>query len=812
MNVGSKLSIIRFVLFSLILSVCSSYAFASNRARFDDSLMQLKDNVHHIFSAEDAHDLSGDPRFQAFLNYYNRYSLLKDPLPGTTYGTYFEKDNSSALICNAFLRWTALKGGELAVAQMTSKELEDALIHISYLTHAFYPQVQDRHGFSPDMDAAKVARLSCLRNDILLEIESRNSLFTRGVVAAGANDPKPAVWVLGGQYDRVAFVSWDPCGKYLMCLAYKGAQQKVLIYSFDASTLSLSLCAEMVVAIEGFPEFNPTHLLWGPQGGVIILGGNSPDRRHSITCSYVFSSAKNTLSRLGTVQEISAYEVDSRQAFWSSDMSSLCIVKAGQCDIFRWDKASMSFSLDKVVYPGLRYVTAASWSSNMCYFLTSHVEAPFLRFSRVGDALGAYSYAQFTDKLTDPQWNPKSLFFVARSQVEADVIVLYEYNPSVDRVVFRQRIHAGAAINSLKWSADGSYLFVTGDSSLLYASGLRAYAFDGSSLRLCSSFDDSVLGTTQVSECAYLPSQHVLVLAGKANEFASGVVVPLQATKSKKDVSSPAPSSRKRSASVVPDLVVSVAHKAVEASVVYQYLDEVPSERTVGFGSVIMLSSIQDVSRGLVACDAPEIRCAHNGKAFPCGRIIKKEDSSGMSLSSWWIVEGASWLERLDKPVKPFAQITLNNLATGEKLCCSAEHAPLNGTLQAKEFVSLSKGDVYLSLQQADGSCDPWLTGGMVRLKGGTGCIALAQPSENQHPILQTMGIAPLCVTPAQHEMGPESEWVVSRNIPLSTIFSQALKGSECCDFLLKRIDALWGKDLKAVVTRSLEAGLARGI
>jgi hypothetical protein len=813
MKVSSKQSIVRLVLFGIIFAAFSSYVSADNRTRFDDSLAQLKSNAHHIFSAQDAHDLSGDPRFQAFLNHYNRYTLVKDPLPGTTYGTFFEKDTSSALICNAFLRWTALNGGDLAVAEMTNKELEDALLNISYLTHAFYPQVHDRNGLSPDMDAAKVTRLNCLRSEILLEIESRNSLFTRGVVAAGSSDPKPALWVLGDQYDRLAFVSWDASGRYLMCMGYKGEQTTVLIYAFDAATLGLSLCASMAVSIEGFPEFNPTHLLWGGSSGLIILGGNSPDRRHSITCSFMFNSAKNTIYRLGTVQQIAGYEAASRQAFWSSDMSSLCIVKAGQCDIFRWDKASMTFSLDKVIYPGLRYVMAASWSCNMSYFLTSHLEAPHLRLSRVGDALGAYSYAQFTDRLIDPQWNPKSLYFVARSQIEADVIVLYQYNPSMDRVVFKQRIHAGAAINSLAWSPDGSYLFVMGDASLLYGSGLRAYAFDGNALQLCSSLDDSTLGITQVSECAYLPAHRALVIAGKAHDFASGVVVPLKQSTLKKSAQPEAPVVPKKVSVVVSEFAVSDAQKPVDPSRVYQYLDEVPSERTVGFGSVIMLASVQDVSRGLVACDAPEIRCVHNGKPFPCARTTRKEDVNGMSLSSWWIVEGASWLDRLDKPVKPFAQITLKNLATGEKLCCTDEHAPINGTMCAKKFVSLSKKeDVYLSLRQADNSCSPWLTGSKVSLTDSSGRIAMGETAENHHPILQSMGIAPLVVAPLQHDASQAAEWVVSRNIPLSTIFSQALKGSECCDFLLKRIDALWGKDLKAVVTKSLEAGLSRGV
>lgn len=809
MKIDSRQSQASQAFFGCLVLLISSCVGAASSTLFDHCLTELSDNPHHIFSSDDVRGLQGDPRFQSFVSRYDRYTPIRDPLSQNLSQPSYAKDSSSALIGNAFLRWTALNGGELTLPEMGNSELEQALYHINYLEYTFYPQVMTRTAFSPDGDTAKMIQLSILRNDILLEIESRNSILVRGVVAGATAASKSALWVLGNQYDKISHVSWDSSGRYVMCLGYRGDAKKILMYTFDAATLTLSLCAEMTVALEGFPEFDPTHLLWGPDGGIIIVGGNSPDRRRSITFSYAFSPARNTISPLRMIQKVSGEQATARQAFWFADMSRLCVVRAGECAIFKWDKFSLSFTLERVVYPGLNHVVSASLSHDMNYFLTEHAEAPYLRITKPGLPLGVYSYAQFVDKLADPQWNPKNFHFVARSRIESDVIVLHEYNPALDQVVVCQRIHVGAGITSMKWAPDGSYLFVSGDASLSYGSGIRVYAFDGKQLDLCNSFDDVALGTTMVTEAAFLPSKNTLVLAGKAGDFASGVVCSLASSLRKKDV---------MVTSEIPlvDCTTSAAmsqpvSQPAGPHVVYQYLDEVPTEQDVVFGSVLMLANAEDTSRGLAVCDAPEVRCANNGKPFPCARTVRQGDISGEFLSSWWIVEGESWLERLDQPIKPFAQISLKNLLTGARLCFTSEHAPVNGTAADRSFVGLASEDRYLSIGHADGSCAPWRVGDAVQLRGKEGCIAVSD-TPSKHPILQKMGISRLAVPHPSQERAPSSLWVVSRNIPLSRIFSQAIRGSECCDFLLKRIDALWGEDLKAVVTGSLKAAMDKGI
>lgn len=809
MKVSSKQSIMSYGLFSCILMLFSSYVSAESRTLFDVCAQQLVENPHHLFSKEDAAGLRGDPRYQGFLSHYNRYNLQAEPLVGDAFGAFYPKDSSSALMCNAFVRWSAIKGGDLDVKSLTSQELDDALTHLTYLTQAFGPQVLTRGAWAPDSDTSKITKLTILRHSIEQEIEFRAGILVKALAVGKTAAQKPALWLLGDQYEKVSCVSWDIRGRYLLCLGHKKDQLKILVYGFDADTFSLSLLSEHVVAIDGFPVVESPHVFWGPEEGNIVFGGNSPDARKSILYSYVFHSAKNTISPVKIIQQISGYEVGIIRSFMAPDMQSLCVVRAGECLVFEWDKMTSNFVLQKTLHPGLTRALSASLSYDMDYFLTSHVEQPFIRITKNGMPFGSFATANFTDKLKDPLWNPQRLIFVARSQVEADVLVVYEYNPLFDSISLLQRMHVGVALDSMRWSLDGLYLFVCGDSSMMYGSGVRAYYFDPQEkkLQLRGSLDECALGTTAISECAFSPQTNVLVVAGRAQTFASGTFFPLIQPAIKKSPTRSMQKTRLQFKNIAPGGVVG----SLNPEAVYQYLDEVPTEKNIVFGSIVMLANLADTSKCLSACDSPEVRCAHNGKPFPCARVTKRTDLSAESLSSWWIVEGESWIERIDTPVKPFAQVSLKNLLTGQKLCFSPEHAPISETLCDTKFISLTQDDAHLSIVKPDDSHEGWIVGEPVRLKGQASCVELADVPF-KHPIIQKKGIQGLRAVSCDKEISSAVLWAPTRNYSLSTVFAQALKGSECCDFLLRRIDALWGSDIRAVVRKSLEAGRLKGI
>ena len=773
------------------------------RTFFEECLNDLSKNPHRVFSIDDAGKLKGDPRYQAFCSQYKRFNLVRDAFDGKEAIEFYEKDDASIAPCNAFVRWMALQGGSLNVKSLTGQELSQAIIHTNYLLHSFAPQHMDRSSIAPDMDLQKITNLNTCLYDIRQELAERQNVQSSFALRT-ISQPKSAMWILGDQYKNISSMTWDQSGQYLLCLAQKDGNQFVLAYEYDARELSLKKCLEMHLKIDGMPNFLATYLVWGPAEQVFVLGGQTKDGKKAAAFLYSFNSEKKIASQLQEIHKIPAYDGISHQAFWFADTSHLSIVHAGECFIFAWDPVALRFTLEDRIYPGLQHVTSASISCDQQSFLTSHSEYPYIRISKNGAPFGAYSVAHFKDKLLDAQWHPRQFYFVARSQLESDVVILYQYNPLTEKVSLMQRMHVGSSVSSMKWSEDGENLFVVAEPSLLCGAGLRVYSFSDGALAVADSIDSQVAGSLCVSDFAFSTRRRVLVVAGKPQNFFSGLIMPFLAHEKKTSLAEKDDVCRGVSLSVSVD-------GAVESSKsIYHTLHDIPNQKDIVFGSLIMLVNPRDPSSSLAACDAPELRLTHNGKAFPCVKKLRSQDLSGENLSCWWAVEGESWLERVGSLVTPQARISLRNMATGELLGVTQTHAPIHGIALDSLFVSLSSVEQFLAIRRPYDITAPWSLGEGVQLVMDESVIGIDVAQPERHPILSNMGIARLMLEPLKSQIArgldASSFWAVSRNISLKTVARQSLLGSECCEHLFRKVNKVLSKDAATAVKRSIES------
>ena len=769
---------------------------------FDECIKTLENDNHHLFSVDDAAKLKGDMRYQRFCHEYKRYVVLQESVlhdvPIKSYG----RDDASAVMCNAFVRWVALKSVGDDISACSQSQLFSAIIHTNYLLRSFVPQNLRKNGFSPDIDLNKMSELMKLQFDVQQELAHREAArpdFALKVVT----QPQSATWLFGDVYENISSVQWDASGQYLICLATKAGIQSVLIFSYRASQLQLTKEVEIAIAVDEIPDFKATYVVWGASFQTFILGGNARNRKKAAALLYTYNAAGKTAQRNSMIHQIPSSAGISHHAFWSADFSRLCVVHAGECFVFVWHAEDMRFELERRIYPGLKHVNTASLSFDLSCFLTSHSEYPYIRITKKDAPFGAFSVAHFKDRLLDAQWNPQYFYFAARSFVESGVVILFAYNPETEKVLMIQRIQVGSAIASMKWSADGAYLFVECEPSLYSGVGLRSYSFVDGVLSVADSIDESSGEVCRVKEFAYSDVQKTLVIAGVAQDNFNGSVLYFPP----KNVRSMPLKEPARTPVVPPALSIQV-RSLDEKDMVYTYLGDVPSVRTVGFGSLVMLANPLKPSMVLSSCDAPEIRLVHNGKAFACAREQRAGDFSGEYLSAWWLVEGESWIERLNAPVKPVARMRLRNLATGEYLGISRESAPVYGVSCDPHVALKDSADCYLTIKRPQDEVSPWLIGEGVHLVSDGFAVGVDTVQPTNHPILANLGISKLIVEPmssleVRGGLAP-AFWAVSRNIPLTTVLAQSEVGSECCGLLHKRLSEVVGKEELQQIERKI--------
>lgn len=756
---------------------------------FDECLKTLEVDNHHFFSADDAAKLKGDLRYQRFCEEYKRYVHVEESDQSTGLAKTYVRDDASAVICNAFIRWAALKFLGDDISTCSQSQLSSAIIHTNYLLRSFSPQDLRKNGFSPDIDWNKMAGLMKLQFDVQQELAQRESVRPDFALKR-VIEPQSAQWLFGDSYDSISSLQWDASGQYLICLVTKAGLQSVVIFEYTHSQLSLVKEVEVSITVDEVPDFQATYVVWGPTFQSFIVGGHARNRKKTAAVLYLYNAAGKSARRHSLIHTIPSSAGISHHAFWSADYSKLCIVHAGECFVFAWNAENLTFELERRIYPGLKHVNSASLSFDLSCFLTSHSEYPYIRITKKDAPFGSFTVAHFKDRLLDAQWHPQYFYFVARSFVEPGVIVLFAYTPESEKVLMVQRIQVGSPISSMKWSQDGAYLFVECEPSLHSGVGLRSYSFIEGVLSVSDSIDQNSGVVCTVKEYAYSDVQKTLVIAGLAQNHLNGCVLKFP-PKNEQFIFAKSPIG----ASVVPP-VLSIQHRSFDdKSLIYTYLSDVPNARFIGFGSMVMLVNPLKPSIALASCDAPEIRVIHNGKAFACGRELRSGDFSGEYLSAWWLVEGESWVERLNTPVKPVARMRLRNLATGECLAISRESAPVYG-ISSDPHVSLDRSsENYLTIKRPQDAVSPWLIGEGVHLVAGSFALGVDTVQPTTHPILASLGISKLITEPidsldVRGGLAP-AFWSVSHNIPLTTILSQSGAGSECCSLLHKRLKAV---------------------
>lgn len=788
MNMRLKQVWLCLFLNSFVLFAGSPVFIPEPQTFFDDCVKKLEDDNHYLFSADDAAKLKGDMRYERFSGEYKRFVEEAVRQDETAQHTTYRRDEASALMCNAFIRWHALKSLGDNVATCSKKQLYASLVHTNYLLHAFAPQDLKRSDLCPTFDFEKISQLMKLQFDVQQELAMRDAAEPTFALKT-ITEPQSATWIFGDTYQSVTSSHWDSTGHYLICLALKNGKQVVLVYSYSPLQMQLTQDLEMAVDVPAIPGFFAQYVIWGATSQSFILGGNAIDGTKAAAYLYTYNSVQKTAQQQSLIHQIPSLSGVAQSAFWSNDFTRLCLVHAGECFVFLWHQEMLSFELERRVYPGLKYVRSASLSFDLSCYLTSHSEYPFLRISKKDAPFGAFSAAHSRDKLMDGQWNPQHFYFVARSAVEADVIVLFAYSPSTEKVLMLQRVHVGSAISSMKWSNSGQYLFVTCEPSSFTGVGLRAYVFTDGVLSMADSIDALAGQVCTVQDCAYADEQHTLVIAGLAQNNTNGSIVRFPPLNAKKN----APARSVVKSPVIAPMISVHARSIGEKDVVHHYLSDVPNAPTVGFGSLVMLVDPLKPTVALSACDAPEMRSIHNGKAFPCARQVRTGDFSGEFLSAWWLIEGEAWTERLNVPVKPVARMRLRNLATGEYLTITREHAPVYGIAATPHAALAGPQEAFLSIKRPQDVLSPWRIGEGVHLCSGDLAFGVDTVQPTKHPILSHLGISSLVAESvasleARGGLAP-SFWAVSRNIPVSRVLEQAAQGSECCGLLKKRLE-----------------------
>jgi len=756
---------------------------------FDECIALLNSDPHHLFAIEDAKRIQGDPRLATFIKDYARYSSHHS----LQENFFYEKDFASTDVCNAFFRWTALRGCSLDVRCMTNKQLEDSIIHTNYLLHSFAPQSLNvgSPGVSNSFD--KMVKIGVFQDDIKRELSSRQNVLCRSHLVEAKNS---YLWVLGGLYDQISLLSWDHDENYLLASARKGQKNFLLIYSYDREHRDFSLCVEEQIFVDDTLFIEPTSLVWGPDSRTFILSGYSKKHSKDIAVLYSFNSIKKTVNILNKIAEKNSQGKTESKAFWI-DRASLFVLAGGLGRIFEWNASLLSFSLKEKVFPGMQDIVSASASFDGKLFLTTHADFPYVRLSQPAGGFAQSSLINLNDKLCDAQWNPKTPCFSSRSQVEKDLVIFYRYDPERNKVQLLQRLHFGSDISRMKWTSDGRFLFVFGEANLMYGSGFRIYSLENDFLKPVDTPELQVKDLDSIKEAAFSHRNNQLLLVGKADHFMSGKVI------------SPFLSDKNDQAALSNSLYKNNKHSfswrvvdnLFNTAKVYDYLDDIPNQKKVSFGSVIMLVNAADNQIALSSCDVPGVVCAHDGRNLPCGKRLKHADFYAESLSSWWLVEGEQWLSRIDTPVRPFAKISLKNLATGERLTVSNDMSPIRGVHMEPRAVDFSNKKSFLSVVHGNNSPADWELGDRVSLVSRDDAIGLTFDTSS-HPILKKTGIFKLSTKPQFIKTlhGDDAYlWVVNRNIAATTFFDQARQGSECAEFFCRRIDAISGKNAEAV-------------
>lgn len=803
MNVRLKQILWCLVLNGFVLFASSLVRAQEPQTFFDECLRTLENNNHYMFTADDAAKFKGDLRYQRFCDEYKRYVEVKEVTQHDIPQKVFARDTASASMCNAFVRWAALKSLGEDVGTCSRAQLSSVIVHTNYLLRLFGAQDLRKNGFSPDVDLNKMSELMKLQFDVQQELAARHEASPT-LALKTVTDPQSATWILGDTYENITSVQWDSSGKYLICLATKNEVQSVLIFSFTASELKLSKEVEIAVSYDEIPDFKATYVVWGASFQTFILGGNARNGKKAAALLYVYNPVAQTATYHSTIHKTPSLFGVAHQAFWSSDFSRLCVVHAGECFVFVWHAEGFRFELAERIYPGFKKVNTASLSFDLSCYLTSHSDYPYIRLTKRNAPVGAYSVAHFKDRLCDAQWNPQYFYFIARSLVEPNLLVLFAYNPQTEGILLIQRIQVGSRISSMKWSADGLYLFVTCDPSLYSGVGLRAYAFNDGVLSVADSVDANAGGVCTVRDCAYSDAQKMLVIGGIAQNVINGSVLCFPPKNEKQGLSSRSVSK----APVVPPSLTIQSRSFEGNDQVYHFLADVPNPRHVGFGSLVMLVDPLRPTIALASCDAPEIRSVHNGKAFPCVRTIKSGDFSGEFLSAWWLVEGESWTERLNAPVKPVARMRLRNLATGECLGVSRESAPVYDVSSDPHVTLADSSEFFLNIRRPQDALSPWLIGEGVHLVANDFALGVDTVQPTNHPILNNLGFSKLVAEPAaalEAKGGfAHGFWAVARNLSLTTVLAQSSLGSECCGLLHKRLKNILSADDLGAVERAV--------
>lgn len=756
---------------------------------FDECIVVLNNDPHYLFAEEDAKKIQGDPRFAAFVQEYFRYSSQ----PSEQEKSFYEKDVVSADVSNAFFRWTVLRGCSLDVKSLTNKQLEDSIIHTNYLLHSFYPQALNSGspGISKSFD--KVVKIGVFQDDLKRELSSRQNVLCRSSDVAAKNS---YLWVLGGTYDSISLLNWDHGENYLLAHGRKGQKNFLLIYSYDRENRDLSLCVEEQINIEENLFFEATALIWGADSRTFILSGYSKKHSKDIAVLYSFNSAKKTVTILSKIGERFSLGSVKARAFWIN-IDLLFVLLGSVGHVFEWNISSFSFSLKEKIFPGMQEIISASSSPDGKLFLTTHADFPFVRLSHALGGFARSSLINLNDKLSDAQFNPEKYYFVARSQVEKDLIIAYRYDAEKNNVQLKQRLHFGADISRMKWTSNGRFLFVFGESSLMYGAGFRIYSLENDFLTPIDLPELQVKDLDCVEDVCFSSLNNQLLVVGKADHFMSGKIIePFLLDKNERaDSSDNFYKNNKHSFSW------RVVDNLFNTAKVYDYLDDIPNQKKISFGSVIMLVNAADNQIALASCGVPGVVSAHDGRNFPCGKKLKHADFYAESLASWWLVEGEQWLSRIDMPVRPFAKLCLKNLATGEHLTVSSDLSPIRGVHMESRAVDLSGKKNFLSIVHGNNSPADWELGDRISLLAGDDAIGVNFDASS-HPILKKTGILGLSTKPQFIKTlhGDDAySWIVNRNITATAFLDQARQGSECAEFFCRRIDAISGKNAEAV-------------
>ena len=696
-------------------------------------------------------------------------------------------------MCNAFFRWAALGGCTADVRTVAAASLENMIVHTNYLLHSFYPQALDAGLLGITKSYEKMIQLKEMQYDLQQELSDRQNMVNRSIISHNKNS---YLWLLGGSYDSVSLVSWDPSENYVLACGKKGNKKYILIYAYDAMHRDLSLCVESPMYFDESFLFEPGALIWGPDSRTFILAGHVINHAKDIAVLYTFNSAKNSVKIAQKIAQRPAFKTAVNSTFWLAGENKLFSLLGGIGMLFEWDASELSFTEKGEVFPGFQHAQTASCSADGKCVLTSHSDFPYVRLSKLEDRLGASSVLTFDDKLTDVQWHPQLLYFIARSVVEKDLVVLYRYDADKNFVTMLQRLHMGGDTLRMQWSGDGSYLFVHGEGSLMYGAGLRIFTFADEHLSTIDVLNSPLPDLKTIDAVAYSSQKNMLLAVGKCEHFSSGRMFFSFAQKldaQEKLIVRSQPLALKSPWKVVDNLFNTVT--------VYDYLNDIPNQKKVGFGSLVMLVSAANPRVALAVCDLPEVISANDGKRFACGKKLTQSDLSAESMSCWWLVEGESWLNRIDNPVKPYANISLKNMATGEKLCITKDRSPVHGICPERNFVGLSAQAGFLSIDRDSKGCFDWEIGESVSLVARGDVVGLS-PEPASHPVLQKVGIARLSTKPQDVKTVHDDNsfnWIVYRNISVTTIFDQARQGSECAEYMCKKIDTISGRNAELV-------------